>query len=186
MPMLHSYHHHDPGHALQKEACLPRLGRNQEDVHWRPCCPPIHSVKMSMLHSYAFIQLRCPCCILTIFMTLGMDFRRLGRNQEDVHWRPCFPPIHSVKMPLLHSYPFIQLRCPCCTLTHSFSWDAHAAFLPSSWPWACTSEGSVPSRTGKEPGGCPLKPLNVLSGPTNHSPKSRVCFKQFSFKVVSS
>ena len=34
MPMLHFYHHYDPGHALQKEACLPGLGKNQEDVHW--------------------------------------------------------------------------------------------------------------------------------------------------------
>ena len=33
MPMLHSYHHYDPGHALQKEACLPGLGRNQDDIH---------------------------------------------------------------------------------------------------------------------------------------------------------
>ena len=78
----------------------------------------VHSTDSSSLQpapaALLFIQLRCPCCILTIIMTLGMHFRR----------KPAFPDWEGTRRMSTEdpaALPFIQLKCPCCTLTHSFS-----------------------------------------------------------------
>ena len=127
MPMVHFYHHYDPGHALQKEACLPGLGRNQDYIHWNLCCSPIHSVKMPTLYSY---PLHGPGRALQKEACLP----GLGKNQEDVHWNHWMffqaqPTTHQIvgfasnsrisalNLCLLKTSSFETLPSFCCSVT---------------------------------------------------------------------
>ena len=144
MPMLHSYHHYDPGHALQKEACLPGLGRNQDDIHWNLCCPPIHSVKMPTLYSY---PLHGPGHALQKEACLP----ELGRNQEDVHWNHWMffqapPTTHQIvgfaSNSRISALNFVFLRQTALRLSLLFVVQSLSCVQLFMTPWTAASQAS--------------------------------------------
>ena len=65
-----------------------------------------------------FIQLRCPCCIFTIIMTLGMHFRR---KPAFLDWEGT----RTISTETSVALPFIQLRCPRCIHTLFMALGVH-------------------------------------------------------------
>ena len=92
----------------------------------------------------------CMLCMIILSLVINLDNSSFFRCLFEESQKRVEESVHSTDSSSLQPAPaallFIQLRCPCCILTIIMT-------------WACTSEGSLPSQTRKEPGGCPLKTL---------------------------